>query len=230
MSTLTDYQSKINATVQDDAGHLTTTERDLFLQEAVRRYSKDRPQVKTTDITGAGSFNITLPTDWLRDFSSVVSIWYPYKSTDQTPLYLERSAWIIVETPTAQVLRLLEDTPSTSETLRLTYTVPHTLSATANTIPDADFDAVCDLGSAFYCRALAAKYAQTSDATIGADAVNYRTKSQEYSALAKALAAAYDSHIGKKEGDTTRAASVTQEWDVDFSTGDDRIVHRRKLR
>jgi hypothetical protein len=46
---------------------------------------------------------------------------------------------------------------------------------------------------------LAAQYAQTGDSTIGADVVNYRTKSSEYLGLAKAARKRYFDHVGAQD-------------------------------
>ena len=75
--------------------------------------------------------------------------------------------------------------------------------------------AVVKLAAAGCATQLAALYAQTSDPTLGADTVNYRTKSQDYLALAKVLEGAYREAVGATDG--VAAASVSADLDVDLS-------------
>ena len=78
---------------------------------------------------------------------------------------------------------------------------------------------------------LAAKYAQTRDPSIGADAVNYRTKSQEYLGLGKALRKRYDDHVGIEDGSAGAGAAAAQiaiggTFEL-MGVGIDRLTHRR---
>lgn len=228
MSTIADFQGWVAAKVQDDSGKITATERDQFIQEAVTAYSQDRPLVKVADLAGDGGYDYDLPSDFLIGFSVIRSVEYP--AGQRVPVIIERGSYRLYHTASATTLRFLENTPQSGETARVTYTALHVVDATSSTIPGADEDAVVSLAASFYCRALAAYYAQTGDPTLGADVVNYRTKAQEYTALADRLERLYRTHVGRREGETTSAMSRTVDWDTEMSTGLDYLFHRRKQR
>jgi hypothetical protein len=120
--------------------------------------------------------------------------------------------------------------------VRVTWTCRHTAPTVSvdSTIPDADFEAVCDYAGALCCEALAARYAQTNDSTIQADAVNYRTKSQEYLGIAKALRKRYDEQVGIQEGGTgpgggtVPGALAVGDMELKQGSGVERLTHRRR--
>jgi hypothetical protein len=95
---------------------------------------------------------------------------------------------------------------------------------------------VCDYAAALCCQALAAKYAQTSDSSISADAVNYRTKSQEYLSLAKELRKRYDEQVGIQGSDSGSSANASGvaaalsigDMELRQGSGVDRLTHRRR--
>jgi hypothetical protein len=95
-----------------------------------------------------------------------------------------------------------------------------------STVPDPDFDAVCYLSAALAFELLAALKIQSSDPTIGADAVEYRTKSDQYRSMAKEMRGLYNQHLGK--GAEVAAASGVQNLDVDLSVGLDRLTHPKQ--
>lgn len=236
---LADFQSGVDRKLQDDDAstrRISTTERDAFIAEAVARYSRDKPRLVVADVAGGASFNLSLPSSpadaaWEKGFSSMQSVEYPYASTNQTPRLLDRRSWTILDTPSGQVLRFLTNTPQSGETVRLTYTVRHTLSASLNTIPDAHADAVTSLAASFYAKALAAIFAASREPSLAADSVDYRSKAAEYTRLADKLEADYKEALGvggdDGGGGSVAPAGATSNWDVDLSPGLDRIVHRR---
>jgi hypothetical protein len=127
------------------------------------------------------------------------------------------------------VLRLLVDVPESTETARITWTQPH--ANDASTVFPQDEDAVVDLASAYCFEALAAIYAQTGDASIAADIVNYRTKGQEYLALAKAARKRYFDFFGIEEGKgddaIAKPALVIGQQTSLMGPGVDRLTHKR---
>jgi hypothetical protein len=201
-----------------------------FIQEAVKIYSRHRPREVVKDITGDGTYNYSISTNltsWVEDFSIIKSIEYP--AGQRNPVYLDEDDYAILRTESGLFIRFFVDTPSASDTIRVTYTALHILSDSQNTIPQIDEDAVCNLAASLCSGALASYYAQTSDPTIGADSVNYRTKSQEYSARAKEQKKIYMDHLGLKDGDVA-PASVRKVVDVTYPGGIDRLTHPRKWR
>jgi len=166
---------------------------------------------------------------WVEGFSVAKQVEYP--AGEQVPNILDDNDWRIYRAAAGQKLRFLTGSPAVGETILLTITVPHEVTASASTIPAADQDAVVNLAGALCCHALARKYAQTSEPTIAADAVNYGTKSGEYAKRGKELEGLYKAHIAPaaKDGGLA-AASVSGDWDSNAGWGTDRLTHPRRLR
>jgi len=229
--TYAQFKSKVSEIVQDDAAKLLTTERDNFIQEALRMvYSKHRPREVVKDITGDGTYDYSIATNltsWVKGFSIIISIEYP--ADEREPEYIEEDDWIIYEKEAGQYIRFLFDTPLATEKIRVIYTALHILSETQNTIPESDQDAVCNLAASLCSGALASAYAEASDSTITADSVDHKSKSQEFSSRAKIQKQTYLNHIGIKEGEVPPASAV-KDLDVDYPWGGDRLTHPKKWR
>ena len=103
-----------------------------------------------------------------------------------------------------------------------------TVSA-GTTIPDADFDAVGALCGELALKQLAILMIQTGDPTLGADVVDYRSKSGQYLKAAEALHLEYIRLMGK-EGNEVVAASAQQQMTENLSVGLDRLTHPRRSR
>ena len=301
---LVDFRTRLDVLLKDAAANLAQADKDAALMQAAAFFSDDRPNVAVVDIDGAGSFDLALPALWEEGFSHVESIEYPYLATNRGPELLDDDQWIIYQSPTGKVLRLLDETPQSGEVLRLTYSRRHKISSTValtiaaspggavrsnnvatittslvhtaaagdvveiagvadgtfngrfllvstpttkiltflnpgadatsgggtatleSTVPDADFDAVSNLAASLAFDQLAALKVQSGDPTLSADAVEYRTKSDMYRALAKEHRQVYNQHLGK--GAEVVAASGTANLDVNLSVGLDRLTHPRR--
>ena len=126
--------------------------------------------------------------------------------------------FLVVSAPTTKILTFLNpgaDALSGGGTATL-----------ESTVPDADFDAVSNLAASLAFDQLAALKVQSGDPTISADAVEYRTKSDMYRAMAKEHRQLYNQHMGK--GAEVGAASGAANLDVDLSVGMDRLTHPRR--
>lgn len=225
---LADYRTKVDQALQDKAAVLTQAEKDAFIEQAVKEHSKIRPLKKVADIVGSGVFDLALPVSWEKGFSKILSVEFP--ADEREPVYLEDEDWLIYEKTTGEVLRLINDTPSAAQKVRLNFSARHTVDVATGTIPDADFDAVADFATAFAATALASRYAQLSESTLGADSVDHKSKSQEYRSMAGFRFKLYKEHMGIKEGDPAAAGFATKDWDVNFPWGEDRLTHPRRWR
>lgn len=194
----------IRGKVKDDSGKLADpADLSAAVLEALNRYSKDRPLEAVADVAGSGGYNCSLPADWVEGFSTALQVEYP---VDCVPaVIIDRSAWSIYAGPSGKSLRILIATPAADEFVRITYTLPHTES----TVPAVDLEAIANLAASICLRQLAAAFGQTSDPTIQADSVNYRSKSDEFRRLADSFEALYKSHLGIKGNDTVAAGLVT---------------------
>lgn len=227
MSNIEEYTAAVrelvreaNASISFDMGSQAY---EGMIKRALRRYSMDRPQLKVVDITGTDSKYITINTtnfpDYVDQFSEIrqVEPIAPTLSDNEKPAYIERDEWDVYRDASAIYMYFPNHQPDSSETIRVTYTVPHTIngldSETVDSVPAPDFSAVVYLGAAEAFLALAGRYAGTSDPTLRSDIVNYRTKSAEFRALAAEMRKLYFEWISKP------LTAASQVRDLDFGFG-----------
>jgi len=194
--------------VRDSSERLTPDDYAQGVTAALKRYSRIRPLLVPVDIPGNGTHDYALPEGWVADFSTFRSIEYPVGQVPE--LFLDSRDYKLYLTPTGTKLRILSDTPDSSEIMRANFTVPRD----ENSLPDQDTDAVAALGAANCLRKLAALYGQTSDPTLQADVVNYRSKADEFRRLADSLEQQYNDHLGiGKDAPVTAACAIAAEPD-----------------
>lgn len=217
--------AKVIAIVKDDSGKLSNPDDfNAAIAAALKTYSKHRPDIAVEDITGNGTHDYDLPDAWMEGFSSISSIEYPM---DKVPAeLLDNDEYAVYQTPDGKKIRLMNDMPPTTDAFRLSYTLPRM----QDTILANDEDALCNLSASFCLDQLANAFAQTSDSTIGADSVNYRTKSYEFAQRAKKHMQLYKEHVGIKEGDTAAPASAVVDLDEKYPGGGERLTHPRWAR
>ena len=229
-----DIISRIKFLIQDGAGFMDTASLDTAIEAAVNIYSRDIPQIKINDFTGDGlAYSWAVPSDWQEEFSAVKAVEYP--QGENPAEYLEDDEWTIyydlVDNVKTLKFRLIDITPSATETIRLLYTAPHTVPAAGSvTIRDVDGEAFCHLTASLCLRALAAKHTQSSESTIGADSVDWSSKVQQYIDLAKEYESLYRNHLGKGDDQPVKAGSAIQDMDTRFAWGADFVFHPRKWR
>ncbi len=230
MSTRQDYITAIGHLVKGNLP-LGEAEKIFAINAALKKYSGHRPRIVPEDEAGNGSFDyaLTLLSEWSEGFSTIKSVEYPVDDTDEAAAILQDDAWQIYQKPAGKYLRLLEDTPETTESIRITYTALHICTDAACTVPAYDEEALQMLAASVFCDMLAAYYAQAQDSTIMADAVDHKSKASEYAARARAYRKMYFDHLGLREGETP-AASVTRDQDLAAGWGGDRATHPRKYR
>jgi hypothetical protein len=230
MSTRQDFITAIGGLVKGEFP-LGEPEKIQALSKAVKRYSQDRPYEICEDEAGNGGFDylLTLLASWSEGFSTIKKIEYPVDDTEAEQPVLQDDAWKIYSKPAGKVIRLLEDKPTATEHLRITYTALHVCDDDQCTIPSGDEEAVQMLAAAGFCNMLAAYYANNQDSTIQADSVNHKSKSADFAARAKTYRQEYFDHLGLKEGEVP-PASVTRDQDVKPSWRGDGMTHPRKFR
>ncbi|MAF24326.1 hypothetical protein CL634_01885 [bacterium] len=230
MTKLAEYVAIVQSMVREANGalHFNMGEPiyQSFIRRALRRYSIDRPDEKVAAITGTASQYITVNSsnlpNFIEDFSKVISIEAiaPTIASNEDPNYIERDEWDFYRDDSAYRIFLKNCTPSTNDTIRVHYTVLHTIneldSATTDTVPEPDREAIIywAINEAFL--SLAGKYAGTSDPTIRQDIVNYRTKSSDMIRLASEYRKMYMEWISEP----IKPASVIRDIDFGFGFGD----------
>lgn len=223
------FQKQRDIVLQDAAAKLPSGDRDaLLIQAILQRYSKDRAQQLVSDAAGNGTPYLDLPESsqgsFEEGFSAVLSLEYPVGSVP--PNILLDEEWQMYRDPSALRILMTSQSPSVGENVRVTWTARH--KDDGSTVPDYDFEAVCDFAAALCLEALAKTYAQTGDPTIMADSVNYRTKSQEYLSLSKAVQKRYFDHLGVSQNpDTPQVGPALANGSVHetLSPGLDRLTH-----
>jgi len=222
MSNLSTFNAIVDEIIQDDADILKSNEVDGFITSALSTYSKDRPLKKVKEYSGDGNYDYSLPSDWIEEFSGVIGdIEYP--AGYQIPEYLPFEDWIIHETESGKKLRFLKDTPSAAQTFILRYTAPHTVNGSTSTVYADDEQVFCYLAASLCLMAMANRYAQHSDSTIGADVVTYRTKTDMYAARAKEHLKKYLDHVFERE--PMKAAVMIKEFDTGFLWNGRHLTH-----
>jgi hypothetical protein len=230
MSVAADIKNATIGIVKDDSGKLAVQDEtgsdsyDRCINAAVLEFSRARPDQPTVDYTGNSGHDYALPSRWTDQFSSIQAIEFPTGKIPES--YLDADEFYLYNTPSGTLIRLAYETPSDVQAFRVTYTILRTTS----TIPDGDVAAFCYLAASLCLESLANMFAQTSDPTIAADSVNYRTKSYEFTKRAKQLRDIYKEHMGIKDDDTTVAASASTELKIGYPGGVDRLTHPRRMR
>lgn len=236
--TLTDFNAGVDVRLKQPGGSgdpLSSSEIDTLIQNAaVQIYSKHKPFKKTSNIAGDGSYlyliNATNFPGWIEGFSDILKVEYPADQY-QDPLDAEIpfEDYSIYEKNGYKYLRFLSDTPTSSYTIRPTYSIPHTIATTAaaTTVYDSDFGAVCDLAACICARSIAGKFGFYTDSTIGADAVEYRNKSDVWASRAKNF---WDQYISSMFPDVG-PAFASKEFDTIFAgVFEGRLTHPASTR
>jgi len=224
---LSDHQALVIELIRDDAGKITTADRDRAINLAIERYSKDRPQEKTQDVTPADANHLPLPAAWETDFSELRSLEYPIGNVPASVIGQERYGFY--RSPTALQIQLLDAVAVAANNVRATYTIRHVVSPTADTIPVGDREPVACWAAAVLCEELAALYSGNTDSTIQADNVQQTSKAQEYAARAKQLRKRYIDELGIDEK-RSQPAGVVVNLDFPDSHGQERLTHHSQFR
>jgi hypothetical protein len=235
--TFADFQAQLVTLLQVAVDEFSGDDRDRLIKQAItQRYSKDRPREITSDVAGNATNIIALPIGpssepFEENFSVVRSIEYPIGSVP--PSYILDSAWQMYRIPAGLRIMLVDSAPPASASLRINWTLRHKSDGT--TVYSEDFEAVCDYAASLGFDTLAAKYTQSRDSSIQADAVNWRSKGSEYLSLAKKLRQRYFEHMGIPDGGDVAGGQASgigpaiAMGDMDNITGAgvDRITHPR---
>lgn len=197
MSTLAAFRAMVAGTgtggrLQDAAGRLGIAVGgpvDLAIVDAVGEYSRVKPLERTALLAGSGDFRFAVSglAGYVDGLSRPTRVFAPYLETvgleQQYPV--PRGSWSVERLDTGLYL-VLAYTVTSGQQVLVEYLTPHTVDASTSTVYAADADAVADLATHYACLALAGYYAQSTDASIGADTDDRRAKSDLYRSNARA--------------------------------------------
>jgi hypothetical protein len=227
---LTVFNESVDRLTQDAAEVLDSADVDGLVKQALQRYSHDAPDEDVVEITGDGGqyYAISNLTAWSEGFSKIRAVEYPAATvaSDEQPQMLESKDYAVFEDATAKYIYFPNHSPSSTEKIRVWYTVPYTFSGTpaAADVPAEDFYAVCLLAASYCCDALATYYATHVDVGDGRLDVKRDKVSAKYEERAKKYEQAYLKHMGLPLDGRPRAASVFGEWDV-YPNGREYVHH-----
>jgi hypothetical protein len=242
-----DIRAGIPPRIKDSAGKLSfvagngavdlTKDHDAAIFSALEQYGKARPRQRAKLITGSGAFDYALTggspifPGWIREFSVVVEILFPWDASTPTPNRLDEDEYeVVLLDGDLPYLRFMTAKPAASEQFLGRYTTPHALDTTQSTVRSSDDEALKDLSAAFACDELASFYGHSVDSNIQADSVNNMSKAAEYRAMAKEFRAAYASKMNASQADLS-AAAVVMNIERGFSDETDRLFfHGRRFR
>lgn len=229
---LADIQRAVNAKLQDKGSFLTGDEVDECIISALNILNVDMPNQIPVDIDGLDTVkNYAIGTDFVKGYSQEKKLEHIVSSAtdDDRPVFLRKTDdWFIYEDPTKAAgsqmrLRLKLTQPSTGDTLRLTISTPFVLLPTSTIETVRDGQALSAKALQLCFEALAARFTQTTDPTIDADAVDYGGAPDRFLLLARDWRNIYNHLAGLDEN--IKAAMALTEVDLFLTTGERPIWH-----
>jgi hypothetical protein len=206
---LYDFDTVVQAIIQDGAGKLSVASRLEAIRDAVAEHAHLVPILRRRYLYGTGSTILGTPTGWVDEFSAVQRIEFPVGTNP--PTYLQTQDWTLLSSPTAATtyqIQFVSMSLGTGQRVNLEWTIPHTIDETSSTIPDAQFRPVGWLASSYALLQLAAFYNQSGDSTIGIDSQDPGSKGRDYLALARELRNRYRLFFGLGAENGKAAADV----------------------
>lgn len=211
---LADFQQMVDDMVRDQSGTIVSAVRDRAIDQAVLRYSADRPRGLVLD-TGwlVPGYVGPLPEGWTDD-CLIRDAEYPIgnhpRSLVNVGFYRNDGGALLmsdVELPAGA-------------TVRLSLAAAHRLAETEDTIPLAHRLAVASHAAWQLCTQLATYYSGQRETTVNADNSNTENRSRSYAARAKEYRTAYFVGTGQLDpfaqaaagGGTSNAASAVVSW------------------
>ncbi len=178
------------------------------VEQAVQQYDSDVPRRSWTLVTAVTGSTITLPAGWVAGRSSLLAVEHP---VGQAPMAkIEAQLTLAPDSDTTWRIQLVRDSLSAA-TVRVHFTVPHTLTASECSIPLEHLNAVACWAAAEVCRQLATAKANERDATISAVQLNQGSASGDLARRAKDWFGQYRLALGlpDPEADTRARAAGT---------------------
>lgn len=229
MADISTFRTKLDQLIKDIPSQFTNTEKDAFITEAVRQYSRDKPRERVANLTGDGSKQtFSTPADWVDDFSVLESIEFPVDEVPRQFLDLQDDSETFKNASGVEVVSLTTVVLANSELARIRYRTTHVVDGSSSSIPDNDFDAVVNLAGHHFATAIALFLAEAKDSSLGADVVDHASRAAVFQSLADALLTKYETHI--ETGEVQTAELQHHDNDIRYSFGQDMIWHKKRFR
>lgn len=224
-----DVRDEVNSQLKDNNTFLRPADIDVSIKIALRHLNHDNPLRRVVDIDGDAtqSYGIEAsPVGFVRGFSDLKKVETP--AGQIPPVFkLKGDDWIVYEDPdkTGATIRLLflTITPTATEDIRITLTVPSTIPD----LNDTGFNALVYKSISLGLSALANRFSQTTDSTIAADTVDRLGLSNNAIFLSQDFDKKYKLMAGLTE--QTKAAQAIGEADIPLFHGEGGFWHPRRL-
>ena len=125
------FRAQVDGLLSAEDSELSQLRRDRLIKAAVERYSHDKPDELTLDVTGdAGNYYdiAALLATWVEGFSRIIRIEYPAATVanDEAPVYLDADDWDDdYWDGTTRYLFLPNHAPPATESMRIRFTAPY---------------------------------------------------------------------------------------------------------
>ena len=201
------------------------------IEEAVDKYSTDKPIEIVVDLAGNGTQVLDFPSTFTYDFSAINSVEYPVDDTVSDKSYLEAGEeFTLYRKPdgTLQLL-LIDATPeNSSDPVRASFT--QYVDSVSDVLTHHQ-KAVIQLSAYFACLREAQKTANTTADGEGLDFVETATSSTRFSTLAEKFKTNYDNIIfGDPEAAKAAGETVAAGYEGQLNTvsrfNEPRIFHK----
>ncbi|MBS7539755.1 hypothetical protein [Ancylobacter lacus] len=166
--------------------------------------------------------HLDLPEGWSPGESAPTAIEYPIGHVP--PCHLPGHTWALIETPAGDVIGLPRHVPE-GATCRLTWSLPHVVDGSADTIPARDREAVAQYAAAVLLDQVAAMTSGDQSSLIVADAVDHGVSAPNYAERARTARKRYHDLLGI-DPKRVQAASVTVNPPLPSTTRYGRLLFR----
>lgn len=226
---LADAKLRVINIIQSQDINFDNTDTSLgeAIEEAVNKYSDDRPIDDVQALTGNGTQKIDLPTEFKLNFSILQKVEYPVGNTP--PSWLTSDEYSVYRNPDDSLeLRLFDVSPPTGEAVNITFTTYTSAIADVNIY---DLNAVLQLAAYFAVIREAQKASNTTSDGDALDFVDHTTTASRYELQTEKFKTNYDNHMfgdseaAKRLGDTEHA-STNGQWETESRFNQPRIFHK----
>jgi hypothetical protein len=189
----------------------------------VVRYGQDRPRQVVVDVVSPGGNGLPLPTGWVVGVSRLLNLETPIG--EMPPALLSQETWLVTPVPSGEEIRV-QIAVTAGAAVRVTFSAPHALTDTADTIPAGDREAVAHWAAGLLCDQLAAAYAANGEPTIQADRVDQGSQARTWRRQADTYRQRYFDLLGI-DPKLVRGAGAVVNLDLADSRGQRRQTHWR---
>ena len=212
---------------------------EAHLEVAVREYSITRTEKITVAVTGNGTREYFMPDVLGPRFDPKASRVFNVQIRLGTipPIFLDDDEHLInfeggsTLGVGGTILTLVNNAPTSTQKFLVTFSALHSVGPGSTTIEYSEFEAVALIHAAYGAEAVAAKLAETFDASLNIDSSDHKNQVMAYIQVARTLRSNANRllNVSKKKdgGVAVEAASATIEQETKMQSGLDYRHHFR---